>query len=195
MRSNICLHFILLFRPVLVAISRDIKRRNEVIHHWLTHGSNDECRVEPLSHSNTASVSSPIAQHHAWRDQLSASPIEVLGNLDFSAPSPQQSNEYPVAQLTSEPSLLKSTSCPSLRKSVGANEPYQLCSFGEKAIEEYFQQVGERILLNALQDGIDLGWTKPSIEACNNIFTDATSTSQGRLSAQKPPKRFSKNAG
>lgn len=195
MQSNICLHFILLFRPVLVAISRDIKRRNEVIHHWLTHGSNDECRVEPLSHLNTASVSSPIAQHHAWRDQLSASPIEVLGNLDFSAPSPQQSNEYPVAQLTSEPSLLKSTSCPSLRKSVGANEPYQLCSFGEKAIEEYFQQVGERILLNALQDGIDLGWTKPSIEACNNIFTDATSTSQGRLSVRRHPERLSENAG
>ena len=138
--------------------------------YWLSGGVGAPYPDEPFLHANTAPVSLPIAQHHAWRDQLSASPIEVTGNNDFTIPTPPRVNTHPVDMLSSEPPIPKSSYSSSPRQPIDDNGPYQLCSFGEKAMEEYFEQVGKRVVEDA-----------QSNEAYN-IFADAVPTTQDRLS-------------
>ncbi len=188
--SSTNLFNIVLSDPVLEAISRDVKRRHEVIHYWLHHENNGE--TKHLSHANIASVFLPIAQHHAWRDQLSASPIEVTGNDNFSIPTPQF-NTQPVELCTSEPSIPKPNSFLSLRQSIEVHEHYQLCTLGEKLLEEYFQQVGERVVENALHDVFCLDVKKPRNEACI-LFTDAAQTIRDQLCVREQPDRHTNSS-
>jgi hypothetical protein len=185
--SAVYLFDIVFSDPVLEAISRDIKRRHEVIHDWFHHGNNGE--TKDLSHTNIASVFLPIAQHHVWRDQLSASPIEVTGNDDSSNPTPQL-NSFPVDLRTFEPLVPKPNPCRSLR--IKNHEHYQLCSFGEKLMEEYFQKVAERAVENAMHDGLCLDVEKPRNESFT-LFADAAPTIQDQSCVREQPDRHTNN--
>lgn len=162
-------------------ITQDIKNRSENIHKLLNHEDDDGYCVVHTHHANNTTSTFPVAQHHAWRDTLSASPIEVAGSKGFSTSLSPRAISLSVDMVTSESRTPIENNGALIRQSSNANKTFQLSSFGENKIEECFRKIGKRIVENYRQD-VDVCSHSVNPPSEDNIFSDSTPKSHDHLS-------------